>query len=42
MNYTAVIECPDGTTYEQDYKDFEDLLLLKQMLGNDYWIVDIY
>lgn len=42
MMYTAVIERPDGSTYEQDYKDFEDLLLLKQMLGNDYWIVDIY
>lgn len=42
MLYTAVIECPDGSTYEQDYKDFEGLLALREMLGDDYWIVAIY
>lgn len=42
MNYTAVIERPDGTTYTQDFKEFEDLEILAQMLGPDYWIVDIY
>lgn len=39
---TAVIERPDGSTYEQVYKEFEDLLSLKESLGDDYWIVDIY
>lgn len=42
MIYTAVIECPDGSTYEQSYKDFDGLLELKWMLGPDYWIVEIY
>ena len=40
---TAVIECPDGTTYTQQIgDDFNDLQELKEMLGNEYWIVDIY
>lgn len=39
----AVIECPDGTTYCQDINDdFYDLLDLKIMLGDDYWIVDLF
>lgn len=40
--YTAVIERPDGSTYEQDYYQFEDLVYLASILGRDYWIVDIY
>ena len=40
--YTAIIEDPDGLTYEQSYKEFEDLVELANMLGKDYWIVDIY
>lgn len=39
--YIAVIERPDGSTYEQPYKDFEDLLALQKYLGDDYWIVDV-
>lgn len=42
MGYTAIIECPDGSTFEQFYKDFEDLIELKECIGDDYWIVDIY
>ncbi len=40
--YTAVIERLDGSTYEQNYQDFDDLIDLKQSLGDDYWIVSIY
>ena len=40
--YCAIIERPDGTTYEQLYGDFYDLLELKAMLGRGYWIVAIY
>lgn len=40
---TVVIECPDGTTYLQECgDDFDDLQDLKEMLGDEYWIVDIY
>ena len=39
----AVIESPDGYTFEQSYSgEFEDLLELKKMLGRNYWICDIY
>lgn len=40
--YIAVIECPDGTTYEQRFYDFYELLDLKKMLGAEYLIVSIY
>lgn len=40
--YYAVIECPDGSTYTQRYKEFEDLVYLASSLGKGYWIVDIY
>lgn len=40
--YTAVIERPDGSTYLQDYKEFEDLIWLSNILGSDYLIVDIF
>ena len=40
--YIAVIENPDGITYEQPYNDFDDLIELKESLGKDYWIVDIF
>lgn len=40
--YTAVIEDPDGITYQQGFDDFDELLELKSMLGDEYWIVDIY
>ena len=40
--YTAVIERPDGSTYLQQYDDFYGLLDLKDMLGPDYLIVDIF
>ena len=42
MTYYAVIERPDGTTYTQEYGEFYDLVDLKESLGPDYWIVDIY
>lgn len=40
---TAVIERPDGTTYTQLYDGTPDGLKdLKDSIGPDYWIVDIY
>lgn len=42
FRYTALIEDPEGRTYEQPYNEFEDLLYIISMLGDDYWIVDIY
>lgn len=42
MFYIAVIERDDGTTYEQKYKDFYDLLNLAVSLGSGYRIVDIF
>lgn len=39
----AVVERPDGSTFVQPYSgEFEDLLALKESLGDDYWIVSIY
>lgn len=40
--YSCVIESPDGITWTQGYNDFDDLIDLKMMLGDDYLIVDIY
>lgn len=40
--YVALIESPDGQTYEQGYNEFEDLLDLLEVLGTDYLICDIY
>lgn len=40
--YTAIIERPDGSTYEQRYKEFEDLVYLLRSLGKYYRIVEIY
>lgn len=40
--YIAVIESPTGSTYEQPYREFEDLRDIVQMLGPDYRIVSIY
>ena len=42
MKYTAVIERPDGSTFYQDYGDFVDLVELIEILGDDYWVVDIF
>ena len=41
-NYYAVIEREDGSTYIQGYNEFEDLLDLRDSLGDDYLIVDVY
>lgn len=39
----AVIERPDGSTYIQAYDGTPDGLKdLKDMIGPDYWIVDIF
>lgn len=39
----VVVENPDGITYTQRINnDFDSLLELKNSLGQDYWIVDIY
>lgn len=40
--YYAEIERPDGSTYVQKYKEFEDLVLLARSLGDGYLIVDIF
>lgn len=40
--YIAIIESPSGSTYEQPYRDFEDLKDIVQMLGPDYHVVSIY
>ena len=40
--YSCVIENPDGITYVQPYNDIDELIELKDMLGDDYWIVDIF
>lgn len=37
--FTAVIETPDNTTYEQKFDDLDEL---KALLGPDYWIVQVY
>lgn len=42
MWYHAVIERPDGSTYIQKYKEFEDLVHLAHSLGKGYYIVDIF
>ena len=39
MNYTFVIERPDGSIYEQQAPD---VLFLLDMLGDYYWVVDVY
>lgn len=40
--YVAVIERPDGSTYEQRYKYFEDLIHLYYALGSGYRICEVY
>lgn len=40
--YTVVVERPDGSTFSQEYQEFEDLITFFKSLGEDYWIVDIY
>lgn len=40
--YVAIIEDPDGRTYEQPYDDFDDLIYLRKFLGDDYRIVGLY
>lgn len=40
--YYAVIEREDGSTYVQPYKEFEDIVLLSDSLGDGYYIVDIF
>lgn len=40
--YCCKIERPDGSTYEQSYNEFEDLLYIRSIIGEDYLIVDVY
>lgn len=40
--YIAVIENPDGITYEQPYWDYLDLIDLIESLGPGYRIVCLY
>lgn len=40
--FTCVIEDSDGYTYQQGFNDFDELQDLKDSLGDDYWIVDIW
>lgn len=40
--YIAVIEREDGSTFEQVYKDFYELVELSDHLGDGYLIVAIY
>lgn len=42
MSTYAVIERPDGTTYVQLFEGLEGLKDLIEMLGPQYWIVDIF
>lgn len=43
MPYTAIIEGPDGHTYEQSYTDYFQLIeLVEDIFGEDYRIVSIY
>lgn len=42
IEYIAVIERPDGSTYEQPFSDLYDLIELAGYLGDDYQIVSIY
>ena len=42
FNYYAIIERPDGSTYEQGYDDFYDLLDLIMFLGRKYRVVEVY
>lgn len=42
MDYIAVVERPDGSTYEQPFREFEDLLELATYLGDEYRVVDVY
>lgn len=42
MRTYAVIERPEGTTYVQEFCGLEGLQDLIEMLGPDYWIVDIF
>lgn len=40
--YHAVIERPDGSTYVQMYREFEQLQNLLCSLGKGYYIVEIF
>lgn len=43
MPYTAIVEGPDGITYEQSYTDYEQLIELVEIIfGDGYRIVTIY
>lgn len=42
LGYVAVIEGPDGYTYEQPYTDYEYLVELLDALGEGYRIVCVY
>ena len=41
--YVAIVEDPDGNTYEQPYTDYEELIdLVNDIFGEGYRIVTIY
>ena len=40
--YTAVIEDPDGNTYEQPFWDYEDMCDTLNDLGPDYRLITVY
>lgn len=41
--FIAVIERPDGTCYEQPFKDYSEIVfLITHILGEGYEVVDIY
>lgn len=42
MNYTALIERDDGSTYTQQYAEIEDLIDLLESLGEGYKVCDVY
>ena len=41
-SYEALIERPDGSTYVQPFNDFYELLELRDTLGDEYLIVEVY
>lgn len=41
-SYTVLIVRDDGSTYEQKYREIEDLIDLSESLGEGYKICDVY
>lgn len=43
MPYTAIIEGPDGRTYEQPFMNYEELVeLVEIVFGDDYRVLTVF